>query len=91
MAIGRIGETGIHVVSHAPVEPRVDLELVPILHHEMEAVNAVGRAKTYSLAMKCHAQVNIFFSRGVNKGSTKVFVLSRWLLILLLPFFGQLF
>ena len=60
MEIGPIGETGIYVVSRAPVEPRVDLELVPILHHDMKAVNAVARAKTYSLAMKIHAQVKKF-------------------------------
>ena len=67
MAIGRIGETGIYVVSRALVEPRVDLELVPIPRHEMEAVNAVERAKTYSLAMKIHVQVkNLPFWRGVN-------------------------
>ena len=67
MAIGRIGGTGIYVVSRALVEPRVDLELVPIPRHEMEAVNAVERAKTYSLAMKIHAQVkNLSFWRGVN-------------------------
>ena len=54
-------------MSRALVEPRVDLELVPIPRHEMEAVNAVERAKTCSLAMKLHAQVtNFFFSRGVN-------------------------
>ena len=50
--------TGIYVASHVLVEPRVDLELVPIPRHNMEAVNAVERAKTYNLAMKIHAQVN---------------------------------
>ena len=60
MGIGPIGETGIYVVSRALVEPRVDLELVPILHHDMGAVNAVARGKTYSLAMKTHAQVKKF-------------------------------
>jgi len=64
MEIGPIGKPGIYVVSRALVEPRVDLELVPILRHEMEAVDAVERAKTYALAMKIHAQVNIFF-RGL--------------------------
>ena len=48
-------------MSPAPVEPRVDLELVPILHHDMVAVNAVARAKTYSLVMKTHAQVKKFW------------------------------
>jgi len=61
MAIGPIGETGICAVSRALVEPRVDLELVPILHHNMEAVNAVERAKTCALAMKTHVQVNKIF------------------------------
>jgi len=61
MAIGPTGETGIYVVSRALVEAKVDLELVPIPRHEMEAENAVERAKTYALAMKIHAQVNISF------------------------------
>jgi len=61
MAIGLIGETGNNAVSRALVEHRVDLELVPILHHNMEDVNAVERAKTYALAMKIHAQVNNFW------------------------------
>jgi len=61
MAIGQIGKTGIFAVLRALVEHRVDLELVPIPRHEMEAVNAVERAKTYALAMKIHAQVNISF------------------------------
>ena len=66
MAIGPTGKTGIYVVSRAQVEPRVDLDLVPIPHHEMEAVNAVERAKTYALAMKIHAQVKkSFFFRAV--------------------------
>ena len=46
MAIGLIGETGNNAVSRVPVEPRVDLELVPIPRHDMEAVNAVERVKT---------------------------------------------
>ena len=61
MAIGLIGKTGKNAVSLVPGEPRVDLELVPIPRHEMEAVNAVERAKMYSLAMKTHAQVKKFW------------------------------
>jgi len=74
MAIGPIGETGNYVVSLAPVEPRVDLERVPILHHNMEVVNAVERAKTYALAMKTHAQVNkiLAYSCYQNRGSISV-------------------
>lgn len=60
MAIGPIGGTGTYVVSRVLVEPRVDPELVPIPRHEMEAVNAVERAKTYALAMTIHAQVKKF-------------------------------
>ena len=75
MAIGLIGKTGIYVVSHALVEPRVDLELAPIPHHEMEVANAVERAKTYSLAMKIHVQVKrfIFFGGCKYKGSMNFF------------------
>ena len=71
MAIGPIGETGICVVSRAPEEPRVDLELVPILHHNMEAVNAVESAKTYAIAMKTLAQVNqiLAYSYYLNRVS----------------------
>ena len=61
MAIGPIGETGIYVVSRAPVESRVDIELVPILRHYMEAENVMARVKTYSLATNTHAQVKIFW------------------------------
>ena len=60
MAIGLIGETGNNAVSRALVERRVDLDLVQIPHHDMEAENAVERAKTYVLAMKTHAQVKTF-------------------------------
>ena len=76
MAIGPIGETGIYVVSRALVEPRADLELALIPRHEMEAVNAAERAKTYSLAMKIHAQVKKFifcFARCKYKGSINFF------------------
>jgi len=61
MAIGLIGKTGKNAVSRVLVEPRVDLELVPIPRHEMEAVHAVERAKAYSLAMKTRAQVKKFW------------------------------
>ena len=61
MAIGPTGGTGSDAVSLVPVEPRVDLELVPILRHNMEDETAVERAKTYNLAMKTHAQVKKFW------------------------------
>lgn len=54
MAIGLIGETGNNAVSPALVEHRVDLELVPIPHHDMEAEAVLERVKTYALAMKTH-------------------------------------
>lgn len=57
MAIGLIGETGSNAVSLALVEHRVDLELVPIPHHDMEAEAVLERVKTYALAMKTHVQV----------------------------------
>jgi len=61
MAIGLIGETGNNAVSRAPVEHRVDLELVPTPHHDMEGETAVERVTTYALAMKTHAQVKKFW------------------------------
>lgn len=60
MAIGLIGETGNNAVSLALVEHRVDLELVPIPHHDMEAEAVLERVKTYALAMKTHVQVKKF-------------------------------
>lgn len=61
MESGVTGETGTFAVSRVPVEYRVDFEPAPILHHEMEAGNAVERAKTCALATNFHVQVMFKF------------------------------
>ena len=54
---GPIGSRGRNAVSRVVVELETDLELAPILLHNMAAKNAVDQRRKCNLATNFHAQV----------------------------------